>query len=158
MHALCCLCEKYRSLTGGVPASNHDHFFSAAQLRLDIGCAVVDARSLEAGQVVQWKLSILSPGRNHHGAGRNLRPVVDFNDIWLAVAGESRSTCDKHLRAELLCLCVRATGKLLAGYSRRESQIVFDARARTGLSARCIRFHYENLKPFRSPVDGCSQS
>src|SRR5215472_3469299 len=52
MHALCCLCEKYGSLARGVSASNHDHFFSAAQLRLHIGSAVVDARSLEAGQVL----------------------------------------------------------------------------------------------------------
>ena len=59
-----------------------------------------------------------------------------------------------HVRAELLRLRIRARGELLSGDPGRKAQIVFDLRARTGLSTRRVRLQDQHVEPFRCPVDG----
>jgi hypothetical protein len=45
----CALGQKNSGLARGIATSNHDHFFAAAQLRLNESCPVVNAGSFKAG-------------------------------------------------------------------------------------------------------------
>lgn len=58
---------------------------------------------------------------------RNSSPVFHFDDVWFAVAGESRPLGDEHLCAELLRLRVGATDEIPTRDTGGKPQVVFDS-------------------------------
>src|SRR5258708_36752976 len=106
-----CLREKYCGLTGGIATANNDHLAAPTGLRFDEGSAIVDARTFKAGQVLDWEFAVLSSSGDDHGARLQCRAALNFDDVWLALALESRRTVSDHyLCTELLCLRVRPAG------------------------------------------------
>ena len=159
VHAPGGLCQKHRGLAGGVSAAHHDHFFTAAQLRFHERRAVVHARALELQQVLDGRLPIRGTGCDDDSARRHVQAIVDLNGVGLAVAGELLGAFrDDHLRPEFLRLRIRPRGEILTRDAGRETKVVFDLRARTGLSPGRVGLHHEDVQSFRRGVHGGRES
>ena len=142
-------------LARGVPPSDDDDVVAVAEVRLDLGRAVVDPDTLEPGQVRQVGLPVSGArgydgrARAHGGAGSQIddvRPPI-------AEQMDGRAGHDE-LRAELFGLDEGAVREFLPRDSRGKAQVVLDARARSGLSPGRARLDHEHVEPLGGGVHG----
>src|SRR5260370_23336296 len=68
VHALGGLRKKHRGLPRRVPCSDDDHLGTAAQLRLKMSGAVINASAFKLRQVIERKFPILRTSRDHDAA------------------------------------------------------------------------------------------
>ena len=73
--------EKYSCLSSGISSTNDNDFFSTAQLRLEVCCAVIDARPLKLRQILQRKFSIHCAGGNNYGSSRHFLAIIKLQRI-----------------------------------------------------------------------------
>src|SRR5579862_6981709 len=123
------------SLAGRVAAAHDDDFFALAKLGLDRSGAIVNAVALEAWKVLQRRLPVARAACNDDGARLDGATVVQVDAVRAAVTVDSCNTVREQLRAELFCLRVGARRELPSGDAGRKTEIVFDARAGSGLAA-----------------------
>src|SRR6185369_9606918 len=103
--------------------------------------AVINARAVEFGKVLQWQFSILSASRDYDSTSRHLLVSVDLQCIRTTLTRETLCILrDQHFRTKLLCLRVSISRERLTGDASRKSQVVLDLRARASLSTRRIAF------------------
>ena len=128
--------QEHRGLPGRVSPSHHGDLVAAAQLRLDVSGAVVDALAFELLQIREPRFVVLRPGGDHDGARWQRLSAVEHHLIRALVAVEPHHAArDHHGRAELLRLRGGARGQFLPGDSGREAQVVLDLRTRSRLPA-----------------------
>src|SRR5262249_39309650 len=144
--------KKYGGLTGGVRAPDDDDVLAPAEHLLYRGSAVVDADTLEAGEVRNVGLAVSHARCDHDRPRRHAHPGAKADPIGPAVAIERhRRPRNDALRAEFLSLQECAARKVVACDARGESEVVLDARARARLAAWRRRLQDEEVQTLRSP-------
>ncbi len=123
------------------------------------GSAVIDAGSgvlLDAGR---WVLAIRHAGGGEQSTRDNLAAVTERKGFVAAVDGDA---CDlkrgKELGTKPLRLSNSAARKLAAANAGWKSQIVFNAGARSGLSAGSVSVEQERAQTFRRAIDSSGKS
>src|SRR5712692_10515543 len=142
----------HRGLTGGVCSAYYVHRLALASNRFRRTAAVVNAGALQAlnsGHVERAPL--YTHGQQQRVAG-NLRAVREFEVAVRAIDANAHGFLgreDLHIKAP--CLRHRTTRQIAAAQPRRESQIVFNARAEACLaagqaSARALKTIWDSLR------------
>src|ERR1700683_1703751 len=107
--------EVDRGLAGGIAATDDDDLIVAAELRFDRSRAVVDAETIEPGDIVEREPAVFGARRDDDDAGGDAGAGVRLDDVRCAIAKElDRALRDEDLGAELLGLRVGAAGELLS--------------------------------------------
>ncbi|MNT26530.1 hypothetical protein D3C72_1621080 [compost metagenome] len=128
--------EKHGRLAGRIAAADEDDLFLPAQLGFDGRGPVIHAPSLIRFQVGQRGAAIARAARQHHGASAHLRAVAQIDAQGPGVAQQVGGAGRRgDLDAELLRLHVGASRQRAAGDAGGKTQVVFDARAGTRLTA-----------------------
>src|SRR5216684_1637630 len=142
---------------GGLPgrvtgANDHDRF-PFAELRFHRRREVVDPGAVELRQIFDRQPAVFRPGGDDDRSRADPRAVVDLDGEWSLVATNAHCGFgDQQLRAEFLRLRERTCGELLTGDAGRKSEVVFDAHAGAGLTARLVRFDHQHVETFRRRV------
>src|SRR5437588_12763345 len=141
--------EKHRRLTSRVPSTDDDHLLAFAELRFHRRCEVVDAGSIELAEVLDWQSAIFRAGSDDDGSSGDASSVLDLHRVRPCVAAQMRGAFgDDHLYAEFLSLSERTRRELLTGDAGRKAEIVLDAHAGAGLSARRVCFDHQHIETF----------
>ena len=109
-------------------SSDDGHLLIAAELSLDSGRAVIYSAAFKPGKIGERQFSILRPGRNDDTATLHGPAIIQFDGIWRPIAPQRASgSSDRNMRPEFLRLNEGTAGEILAGNSRGETEVVFDA-------------------------------
>ena len=84
--------KENRRLSRRVASAHHGDLFPLAQLRLDVGRAVVDPLALELLQVRDARLVVLRSGRDHDRARRQRFSAIEHDLVRAAVAVAAATT------------------------------------------------------------------
>ncbi len=108
--------EEDSALTGGVTSSDDDYFAPSTERRFDGGRPVVDAATLEVGQVRQVGPAVAGAARDHHDGCANGYAQVELQLIAAICRGAQQPDLrrNRHGRAEFLRLRIRASGEGLS--------------------------------------------
>src|SRR5258708_5849120 len=144
-------------VNGGLPgrvtgAKDHDRF-GVAEVGFHRRREVVDPGAVEVRQILDRQPAIFRSRGDDDRSGVDSRAVVDLDGEWSLVA--TKTHCgfgDQQLRTKFLRLRERARGELLTGDPGRKSEVVFDAHAGPGLTARRVRFDHQHVETFRRRV------
>src|SRR5262249_33705093 len=147
--------QKHRRLTSGVGTADDDRLIIVAELRvLHEGRVVVDADTFEPTEILDRRLAIWGSRGNDHGAGWNRGAVLEPQGVDVSFAGQLGGALRDHdFGAKLLRLGIRTFGQLLTRNPCRKAQVVFDARARSRLSARRTGLDHQRIECLRRRVD-----
>ncbi len=105
------LAKKRRGLSRGIAAADNNHLVIAAQLRLHMRRAVIDALPLKLREVGDGRLVILRARGDDHRARRDLSPVIEHHFIRMGRAVGRVTPCATiifELRIFSVCAIARA--------------------------------------------------
>src|SRR5215203_3119751 len=134
--------EEHRGLAGRVRTSDDKYVLALARESFRLGGPVVDAASGETIYAWHIQFPVGDAGSDDKGVARDLRPVGEGHDavgVLRAHRADLLGRQDLHLEA--LRLVHSPTRQIATRKPSRETQIVLDAAARTGLSARGLALY-----------------
>src|SRR5215204_1631847 len=113
VYPLCILSKEYGCLTGRISSTNDNHLFTFTQLRFHGSRSVINTCAFKVRQFFALWLPIGRTGCNHNSTCRNSNAVLDFDNVRFMVTQEPQALGDENLCAELLCLKICPTCKIL---------------------------------------------
>ncbi len=141
------------ALAGRVSSADDHDAAAAERRRFRRGGAVIHARPGVLGDARSRVLAIGHSRRGEHGPGDQLASVGERKLLVPTVDRDSRHL-ERHeeLGAQPLRLRQGAARQIGAADAVREPQVVFDARARSGLSARAVPIQEKRAESFGRAV------
>src|SRR5829696_1589771 len=139
--------EEHRGLTGRVGASHDEYVLANARQSFRLGGAVVDAASRETINAWHMQFLVGDAGRDNQGVARDLHPISEGHDpirVLHAYRADLLGRQDLHLEA--LRLVHGPPRQIATRKPGRETQIVVDAAARSGLPARRLALYEDGLQ------------
>src|SRR5919112_1374593 len=139
--------EEHRGLTGRVGTSHDEYVLANARQSFRLGGAVVDAASRETINAWHMQFLVGDAGRDNQGVARDLHPISEGHEpirVLHAYRADLLGRQDLHLEAFRL---VHGPPRQIATRKPgRETQIVVDAAARSGLPARRLALYEDGLQ------------
>src|SRR5262249_38213408 len=146
--------EKHGRLACGISSADDNHILVPAEICLELRRSVVNTKPFESRQVGEIGLPIPRAARNDDRPRLNDDALAELHSVQRMIANQSnRRASNAHLGAELLGLYERPSCECLPRDACWKAEVVFNLRARTGLSSWSMRLEHQNIEPLGSGVD-----
>src|SRR5262249_3884924 len=118
-------------------------------------CTVVDACVLKPLKARYIQLAIGNSSRNHERLCADFLAVGELDELGAAFDAQAADLLrGKNFHAETASLCDGAASEIGAAKAGRKAEIIFDARAHAGLTARSFALDHDRGKSFGRSVNG----
>src|SRR5919112_2264109 len=139
--------EEHRGLAGRVRTSHDEYVLAHARESFRLGGTVVDAASRETINAWHMQFPVGDAGRDDQGVARDLRPDGEGHDAIRVIHAHRADLLGRQdLDLEALRLVYGPPRQIATRKSGRETQIVVDAAARSGLPARSLALYEDGLQ------------
>jgi len=151
--------KKYRSLAGRVSTPHHDGLFAPAQLRFDIGGAVINAFAFELLKIREPRFFVLRSSGDHDGArGRRVSGIQHHLIRPAAAVQPHHAAARSAYRRRTSCACVVAR----AASSSPETPVEIPDSSRSSNSSRPVhrsaRLDHQYIQALRRRVNGSRET
>jgi hypothetical protein len=146
--------EEDRRLTGGVRAADDEDLLVAAILRFGHRRAVIDAGAGEPLHPRRVEFPVRDAAGDEDRVRGDLGAVLQHHVLVRSLDAQTGYLlrCDQ-LRPEAVRLHDRASGEVPSAQTLGKTEVVLDARAHAGLSARRLAFDEGGAQTLGGPVD-----